>query len=419
MTISIRPLTVSDMTQLADLDDFAFVADPTRPDRETTFEQVDWRHAFGASRSGEYAGSYLVHELQLGVPGPLGGVRRHYLDGLSWVTVHPDHRRSGVLTAMIEHHLADARTRGVAWSGLTASETGIYGRFGYGVATMDVRCRIDTGTTLAAPEAVAALARDVQVHTLFDLDDETTAARMRALSLACADTATGTVTWPQIKERAWLRDHPRSRRGTEPMRALVATRDGVDVGAAVFTRSIDWEDGQPDGRLTVRHLQCRDGGALLALGRRLLDHDLMRTVELTERGFDDPLLWWAGGPRAVRARVRDGLWLRPIDVGAALGARGYACECDVVLDVIDDVCTWNAGAWRLRVGADGRGLCEPTDRPADVRVRVQGLGPAYLGLRGWAALAACGEAQQIRSGAMAELTAAFATGQLPLGGRGF
>lgn len=419
MTISIRPLTVSDQTLLADLSDYAFVADPTRPDRALSFEEVDWRHVYEARRDGALAGVYLVYELALGAPGPAGEVRAHYLDGLSWVAVHPDHRRRGVLAAMIHHHLADARERGVAWSGLTASETGIYGRFGYGIATMDVRFAIDAGTALRAPEPVAASAQNVRVSTVFDLDDDAVAARLRALSLTCADSAAGTVTWPAAKERVRMRDVAQARRGKEPLRALVATRDGTDVGAAVFTRTLTWEDEKPDGRLSVHHLPTRDPGALLALGRRLLDQDLMRTVELQARGFDDPLLWWAGGPRAVGVRALDGLWLRPVDVGAALSARGYAGACDVVLDVLDDTCTWNTRAWLLHVGADGIGVCEPTDRPADARVRVQAFGPAYLGLRGWAALAAAGEVEEVRTGALLELTAAFATGAAPLGGLGF
>ncbi|GAB96670.1 GNAT superfamily N-acetyltransferase [Kineosphaera limosa] len=416
MSIEIETLTPDDGPWLADTLDYAFVADPTRPARAHLLEQVDWRRAFGATRDGQRAGCFLLLDLQLAVPGPLGTVRSHHLDGVSWVVVSPDHRRQGVLGAMMRHHLEQARERGVAWSGLHASETGIYGRFGYAVAALDVRYRIPTGITLAAPPAVQALAEDVEVCTLYDLDRDDVAARLRSVSRGCADAVLGTITWPEAKERSVLRDSPEGRRGKEPLRALIATRDGVGVGFARYTRALTWANEQPDGELSVC-LVAADPGALLALARRLLAEDLMRTVDIGERGLDDPLLWWAGGPRAVQARVLDGLWLRPVDIGPALGSRGYSAPCDLVLDVADDTCPWNTGTWRLRVGADGHGHCErAADASPDARVAVQALGATYLGLRGWGALAASGDVEELTPGTLNALTAAFAAGSAPLGG---
>ncbi len=417
MSIEIRRLTPDDAPRLLDLDDYAFVNDPTRPDRDRGLEQVDWERAFGATRQGAHVGSYLVHDLRLAAPGPLGGITTHPLDGLSWVAVHPDHRRRGVLAAMMAHHVQQARERGATWSGLHASDPAIYGRYGYAVASLDVRLEFGGGTALTAPPVVEEQAAGVELTTIFDVGHDDVTQRVRTITRACSDTAIGTVTWPDGKLHGALRDEPEARRGTEPLRGVVARRDGTDVGVALYSRTLSWEpDGTTDGQLHVMLIQARDPGVLLALARRLLAEDLMRTITFGDRGFDDPLLWWASGPRAVNVRVVDGLWLRPIDVGAALSARGYAAACDVVLDVADDLGPWNTGAWRLRVGTDGAGRCEPTSRAADVRLRVQALGSAYLGLRGWGALAACGDVQELRPGALAELTAAFATSAAPVGG---
>src|SRR5699024_11019611 len=54
---------------------------------------------------------------------------------LTWVGVHPGHRRRGLLRAMITHHLRECREAGEPISGLFAAEPGIYGRFGYGMAS--------------------------------------------------------------------------------------------------------------------------------------------------------------------------------------------------------------------------------------------------------------------------------------------
>ena len=84
-------------------------------------------------------------------PGPLGSLMRVPMPGLSWVSVHPDHRRRGVLRAMVTHHLADLRDQGAALSGLHAAEVAIYGRFGYAAASAEVELTLARGTAFAAP----------------------------------------------------------------------------------------------------------------------------------------------------------------------------------------------------------------------------------------------------------------------------
>lgn len=418
---TIRPLTSADADALLDLTDYAFIADPGRPWRESLLEQVDFNNTFGAFRDGEQVGGYLFYDLTVAEPGPLGTVCAQPLPGLSWVSVHPDHRRRGVLSAMIRHHLADLRERGAAWSGLTASDPRIYGRFGYAVATLAVRYRVRQGARLQAPEPVARAADDVSVRTLFAIDDDAIAARLRAITLEGAATALGVLTWPEGKERGSLRDVPDSRRDLEPLHALVATRGGRDVGAVVYRRTSDWPAQPPNGRLEVQRMIALDAGAALALGRRLVAEELIEQVVLPDRGLDDPLLWWAGGPRAAEPTVSDGLWLRPVDVGAALSRRGYAAPCDVTLQIADPTCPWNERRWRLVVGDDGVGRCEPVEGngTADVEAPVQALGAVHLGLRGWAALAAAGEVVEHRARALAELGRAFATSVTPVGGLEF
>ena len=446
MTISIRPLSPADAPAVADLSDYAFLADPTRPRRMRGVGTVDWSQAFGAWRDTDpadptdprMAGSYIYFSLRLAAPGPLGAVQAQDLAGLSWVAVHPDHRRRGVLSRLIAHHHEDLRERGIAWSGLHASETSIYGRFDYAPASLNVEYMLKRGTELRAPAAVRAAADAIDVHTVFDID-EATAARLRRISVETEAGALGTVTWPEPKELAFLRDNPSERRGRgiEPSRVLIASTatgaadgdgrsdgrtDGGgrrEVGFAVYRRTDSWEQGLPGGTVDVRSLRAKDPATLLALGRRLADMDLMAGAKLSDRGLDDPLLWWSGGPRSVGAATYDGLWLRPVDVGAALSERGYLGPIDVVLDLVDDACPWNAGTWRLAVGEDGVGSCERTSAPADARVDVRALGAAQLGLRGFTSLAATGEVQEHTPGAVAALTRAFATGCAPIGGLGF
>lgn len=418
---SIHRLRSADTEEILEVDVHAFVGDPTAlapPDMLGGHDITRFHGARHAARRAGFSGFYGTVPLGLRVPGPLdAGTVTVPVDGLTWVSVHPDVRRRGVLRAMMAHHLQDARARGASVAALHASEPGIYGRFGYGVASHDVWFTLDRGADLRAPVAVEAVAAATDVTTEFHTDSDGFAARLAALT--AADPTLGTVTLPESVIRSRVRDHPENRRGREPHRALLATRDGRDVGAAVYRRSLSWESGAPDGKVEVSHLVALDSGALLALGRRLVDMDLMTSTRFTSRGLDDPLLGWAGSLRTRRVRLLDGLWLRPVDVGRMLTGRGYAAAFDVTLDLTDVACPVNAGTWRLVSDDSGVATCERTDRPADLACDVAVLGELYLGLRGAATLAAHGRITELTPGSVAALTRGFATGTTPVGGAMF
>ena len=180
-------------------------------------------------------------------------------------------------------------------------------------------------------------------------------------------------------------------------------------------RKDKWEDGRPQGSVTCHEMAAADQAALLALSRRLVDFDLTSAVKIESRSLDDPLLWWAGGPRAASVRVYDGAWLRLVEVGAALEQRGCAAAVDTVIDVVDPVCPWNEGRWRLRCAGPGSAAtCERTEDAADVRLPVQVLGSAYAGLRTISAQAAQGTVEELSAGAVAALSSAFATDRQPV-----
>ncbi|NMM35695.1 MAG: GNAT family N-acetyltransferase, partial [Phycicoccus sp.] len=115
----------------------------------------------------------------------------------------------------------------------------------------------------------------------------------------------------------------------------------------------------------------------------------------------------------------DSLWLRLIDVRAALTARGYSSACDVVLDVVDPVCPWNQRAWRLSVDDQGVATCQPTGDEADVRLPVQALGAAYLGSRSIAAQAHQGRVTELKPGTLRRLSRAMSSDREPVGATQF
>lgn len=396
-TPALIDLTEQDLPRIRDLIETVWFSVTPGKTLQHLDEELDLRHARAVPRPGgsplpgEAAGAapllglYSAFDLGLTIPAARGGLTRVPMDGLTMVSVHPDGRRQGVLRRMMTDHLHRVHERGeAAIAGLHASEPAIYGRFGYGHASAEAKLVVGRGTTLTAPPALTAEAEQIRTHVV-DLDTEEALAAVHRTHLACAAATLGAVTRPASMEQSWFafRDHPEARGGKEPSRVMFARRGEELTGYAVFRRESKWDDAQPAGEVSVGELAAVDQASVLALARRLVDMDLTGRTVFWSRPADDPLAWWAGGPRSSGMRVFDGLWIRLVDLPRALSERGYAegAPLDLVLQVQDEVCPWNAGRWRLQVDADGSASVTSTDADADLVAPVAALGAAYLGGR--------------------------------------
>ena len=358
-----------------------------------------------------HAGIYGVRPMVMSLPG--GAVPA--VAGLTWVGVHPDSRRRGVLTAMMGDHLVRTREEGLALSVLHASEPGIYGRFGYGMAALQLQVDLGRGTTFTAPyledEAARVGTRMVTVNEPGVTD------RIRDCALAAAPAAPGTIMGTPEFAGLFGIEPPEERRDKERRRFLFAQVDGEDVGCVGLRREHKWENGRPGGTLTAG-LLVGTPAARLALLRRLVDFDLMGTVRMENVGAGDPLLHWLDGPRGTSdVKTWDSTWVRLVDVGAAWPLRAYDAECDVVVEVEDRFAPWNAGRWRL-TASGGTGEAVRTDADAEVVLDVAVLGAGYLG-RSVAGLLRAGRVQEHRPGAFVELARAMRTDLEPESSIGF
>jgi GNAT superfamily N-acetyltransferase len=368
---------------------------------------------------GSYPGIYGVRPMQLAVPasGSDAPARLVPMAGLTWVGVHPDHRRRGVLTAMMRHHVEQTHREGVALSGLHASEGAIYGRHGYGVATQTFSITLGRGTELKAPgldeEAKSLTTRFASVT------DKGIAERVLACEAAVVTRLPGAVVGELSYYEAIVHHQrqPRSLRDKEPMRFLFAQRDGADVGIAAFRREHKWEQGNPAGKLEVFAL-IGEPAPRLALLRRLVDFDLMGTITVPQIGVDDPIWHWLEPRTASDIQTHDNLWLRIIDLPTALSLRSYDEECDVVVEVDDPAAPWQAGRWRIVVRG-GEGSATRTDAESDLELPISVLGSIYLGGANLVARQRAGVLAERRPGAIRELWRAFRTDLAPSPAIGF
>jgi predicted acetyltransferase len=148
--------------------------------------------------------------------------------------------------------------------------------------------------------------------------------------------------------------------------------------------------------------------ATAEIWRFLLDSDWAETITASLLPPDHPLFLLLANQRRARYTVIDGLWVRVVDVEAALSGRAYAGEGGVVLEVRDELCPWNEGRWSVEAGSVFR-----TDAAADLALDASALGAAYLGGVSFRELVGALRVEELSSGGAARADALFAWRPLP------
>jgi predicted acetyltransferase len=402
---AIRPISDDEYAAFRRVQQHAFHAGPARaaslPRVLRQFERDRSLAAFEVAPSAEPGpfGTTGIYSLRMAVPGAVIPVA-----GVTMVSVLPTHRRRGILRSLMRRQLADIAERGEEpIAALWASETPLYGRYGYGRASSHASFRFGRGEGALSAAAPADPAIALRLAEPGDVTAELAKVYDAVLSGQPGFFARDADWWDRV-----LDDPEEERHGASPLRCLLAA-DGDGVrGYALYRSTQRWEEGTflPDSALSVWELVAADPAAGAALWRDLLSRDLVTQVSADLRPADDPLLYQLQDARRARPRLADNLWVRVIDLPAAFAARGYAAPVDVVLEVTDELLPGNAGRWRLR--ADGGGAeCARTDDPADIALDVRELGAVYLGGTRLGALAAAGLVGELRPGAVSGLSAAL------------
>ncbi|MFE2583629.1 GNAT family N-acetyltransferase [Streptomyces sp. NPDC059378] len=359
-------------------------------------ELIDVDRALAVWDGDRCVGSAGAYAFRLTVPGgasvPAAGV--------TMVGVAATHRRRGVLTSMMRRQLDDVRSWGEPLAVLTASEPAIYGRFGYAPATFGISAEIDTDrAALSVPDGTDAVR--LRYERPADVLDVCEAVYARTVP-ARAGMLARQSGW----DRAGVLDPEQDRDGASALQCVVAERDGEPTGYARFRVALRWTDAGHDGQVVLQDLAALDPASEAALWRFLFGIDLTTSLKVRGRPVDEAWQFQVSDIRRCRLRLRDALYVRLVEVGAALAARTYQAPVDVVFEVEDAFCPWNAGRWRLTGDAKGASCARTTDA-ADLALSVRELAAAYLGGVSLAALAAAGRVRELRQGALAEASSAF------------
>lgn len=312
-------------------------------------------------------GTYGAFPFEMAVP---GGTMR--TAGTTIVTTRPTHRRSGVTTSLMRRHLDEAVENGESMAALWASETSIYGRFGYGLATFnsDVSIETDRGAFREGavfPGRARLVSLDEAKQLIPPLYERLW--RERPGSYGRTDE------WWDAK---WFHDDPDHRGGATAYKYVVNEVDGDTVAYARYRVKHDWGPF-PNYEVKLDEIQGVDGAARLTLWRYLLDIDLVTKVSSWNQPTDLELPWALAEHRRLLQRRSDALWVRILDVAGALGGRAYRASGSLVISVEDRFRPQTTGRYRLDMAGDGTATCRPTDDPADIEMEIGALGSLYLG----------------------------------------
>jgi predicted acetyltransferase len=364
---------------------------PTEERMQRFADLITLERTHAAWSDGAIVGGAGVFTFNVTVPGgdlPTAGV--------TVVGVYPTHRRRGVLRSLMRAQLDDAHERGEPLAALWASEETIYGRFGYGLASF-------CGEISLAHEYTSFAQPFEPEGTIRFLEPD------EALELVPPVFERARLQWPGMFSRSGLwweqreiKDPEERREGAGPKRWIVYERDGAIDGYAVYRHKPGWEEGSTVAELRVVEALGATPTAERDLWAFLLSIDWKATVKAWLLPPDHALFLLLATPRRMRYRMGDSLWVRLVDVAAALSGRQYSAEGTLVFDVQDDFCTWNHGRWKLDAGVAAR-----TDDDADIALPVQSLGSAYLGGVSFAELARAGRVEELKGGARARADALF------------
>jgi predicted acetyltransferase len=328
---------------------------------------VETRRAIGAFAGDVLVGTAGAYSFRLTVPG--GEVD---CAGVTMVGVVPTHRRRGVMSTMMTHQLRDVAQRGEPLAALWASEDAIYGRFGYGAAS--VQASID------APRDRARFLDDRPIEgTLRLVEREEAIAAFPAVYDRVRAVTPGMFRRSETWWRHRVARNP-ARDEDGPFFRAVLEREGAPAAYAIYYVCQRWEKGVSRGSVELREVVAATPAAQRDIWKFVFGIDLVDRVR--SAGFflpsDHPLPLMLAEPRYLNFLVSNGLWLRIVDVAAAIEARGFARDGSISIEVHDPLLEANSGTWRVEVDG-GRARATKTTDDGAIRLGMPELAAVYLG----------------------------------------
>lgn len=391
MPITTRTAVESDWEAICHADGraFGFTYTPEQMDRARTIHDISRFELAVDAR--EIVGVVAAFGLQVTVPG--GG--QLPMGGLTWVSTAATHRRQGVLTRLMQRSLDDIDRRGEPVAMLSASEGGIYERYGFGIATQVRVTTIDRRLAQLRPEF------HPKPRSVRFVDGDAAIEHTRAIWSRFHRSRSGEVDRSEAWHRVLFAMRNSSWEGFGSALYL-AHRDGF----ATYRIQEQWNDGRPAFNLHIAELVATTSEAHAALWHTLLGIDLVGAITSRQVPIDDPLPYLLTNPRALQTTaLNDGVWVNVRDVAACFASRTYGTADRLVVEA-DGV------RWAIDGGPDGA-TCRRVRSRADLVTDHASLGALLLGGVRPSALCAGRRLQARDADALRRADAFFLTAPVP------
>ncbi|MEA2432696.1 MAG: hypothetical protein QOG54_153 [Actinomycetota bacterium] len=398
MGIDIRNVTQEELPQMGVVLTSAF-GNPLHPDQFNRFgKNLDIKRTFCCFDGDDMVGTSGNFTLTMTVPGGEVGCA-----GVTMVSVKPSHTRRGLMRSMMRALIDDAHDRGEPLAALWASEESIYQRFGFGLGANEGHM-------------------DVERDRFRFLEDDGPVGNTRIIQMEEAEKVVPSIyekLRPHVpgmlaRDENWwkwhtLADWSRAQGGKDHLTCAVLSIEGTDEAYVLYRVYPEWTHGGTSNMwLKVEELVAATPLAAREMWRFVFGVDLVERVRGSFLPSDSPLTLMTSEPRRLALASTESLWIRLVDVAAALSSRSLRGEAEVVIEVEDGFCEWNSG--RYRVSSSG---AEPTEAEADLRLNVNALGAVYLGEFTFNQLARAMRVEEVSAGALDRADSLFWTSRAP------
>jgi len=366
MPYPIRPITPDELRPFSQVWERAFNFDEKEEELQAIKKAFEFDRSFVVIDGEQFVGTGGAYSFSLTTPG--GHVAA---GGLTAIAVMPTHRRRGILTDMIRYHFDEMRSREEPLSVLRASESLIYGRYGYGAATFDASFEIDRrhaafGVDLAPSGRVRLVDKDAARKT------------MPGIYQQVGESWPGFLSRNEAEWDLHFMDLEHWRDGMTANRYAVYEESGEAHGYLRYRVRSKWEQGHAASELLAAEHMATTPAAEAALWAFAFSVDLTQTIKSQTRPPEELLSVLLADPRRMKTKQGDGVWARLIDVPAALAARRYPVEGRLVFEVVDSFVPEAGGVFELAGGPDGA-ECRRSDAEPEVTLDMAGLSARYLG----------------------------------------
>ncbi|PKB64913.1 MAG: hypothetical protein BZY80_01615 [SAR202 cluster bacterium Io17-Chloro-G2] len=361
-------------------------------DPEALRPHFDLDRSIAIFDQGTIVGGAHSHRVEMSIPGGSAVTA-----GVANVAVEPTHTRQGLMTRMMHHQIKDIHQRGEPLAALFATESIIYGRFGYGIGSLHERWVIE------------------RQHNGYARPYESGG------RIAFVDPVDITKELPEVFRRSTIDRPGVFQRPLHQWERDSQAPEHSQGGPGGLFYAAYQEDGNVDGYVTYRitgttlavnELMAATKEASAALWRFCFDVDRISSTEALKRPVDDSLPWMLADPRRLQRSSRDGLWVRLIDVSASLELRRYNASDRLVLEVKDQLCPWNDGRFELEGSFEGA-TCRASSSSPDLTLSVSSLASAYMGAVSFSTLSQAGLVDERTPGALLRADQLFAVQYQP------